>query len=86
MFVDFCAQRGVQQFCKDWASPVLNFCGEQKHWEEARGTFAPPPNVLQNHFSNSANSGVNIVGEWGGVRPMILAIILYKCIGLYGMS
>ena len=43
-----------------------------------------PSNVLQDHFSNSFNSGIKIAG-WG-VRPMLLAITLCMSIGFYNLA
>ena len=44
-----------------------------------------PSNVLQDHFSNSPNSGIKIA--WGGgVRPMLLAITLCMSIGFYNLA
>ena len=43
-----------------------------------------PPNVLQDHFSNSSNSGVKIAG--GGVRPMSLAIMMCVSMGFYNLA
>ena len=42
-----------------------------------------PPNVLQDHFSNSSNSGVKIAR---GVRPMILAVLMCMSVGFYNLA
>ena len=44
-----------------------------------------PSNVLHDHFSDSSNSGVKNA-EGGGVRPMILAIIMCMSIGFYNLT
>ena len=44
-----------------------------------------PSNLLQNHFSNYSNSGLKIAGG-GGVRPMILAIIMCTSTGFYNLA
>ena len=51
----------------------------------ARGGGGRPSNVLQDHFSNSSNSGVKIAGG-GGVRPMILAITMCMGIRFYNLA
>ena len=49
-----------------------------------KGGGGCPSNVLQDHFSNSSNSGVKIAG--GGVRPMSFAIIMCISIGFCNIA
>ena len=59
----------------------------QKRREGGARGGRSPPNVLQDHFPNSSNSGVKIArGGGGGVRPMILAVLICMSLGFYNLA
>ena len=50
-----------------------------------QGGGGRPPNVLQDHFSNSSNSGVKIAGG-GGKADDLGSSNVYECIGFYNLA
>ena len=63
----------------------MDIIWDQKPQKGGQGGGSPA-NALQDHFSNSSNSSIKIAEGGGGVRPMILAIIMCISTGFYNLA